>query len=219
MSSASAVAFFVLTACQNPTPNVSQTSQTPTAQSALQQTATATVTINTPTPANTPATAAPLTPSQTPAPTASANPAPSPGSAPTSTALPDGPAVVIGGVSFGAEIADTSALRTKGLSNRPSLPRQTGMLFIFPSGTASNFWMREMQFPLDFVWIGADCKVVSLSLNVPHPETPTSPLPLYKSSQPAEFNFEINGGEVVALGLAIGDDVRFNGIEVEGAHC
>ena len=93
------------------------------------------------------------------------------------------------------------------------------MLFIFENGKTSNFWMKDMQFPLDFVWIGEDCTVVSVTLNVPHPETPDPPLPLYTSGPPAAFNFEINGGEVEALGLAIGDDVRFNGIEVPRAHC
>ena len=210
-----ALACLLMAACQGSTPEVVQQSPTPSVATAIQRTATATTSLSTATAA---ATRVP-TPTQTPTPTATPRLLPSPSPTRTPTALPKGPAVVVGNVSFGAEIANTPALRSRGLSGRPSLPPRTGMLFIFKSGVASNFWMNEMLVSLDFVWIGADCTVVDVTENVPHPETATSSLPLFHSARPAAFTFEINAGEVEALGLAIGDDVRFNGIDVEGAHC
>lgn len=122
---------------------------------------------------------------------------------------------------FGAEIADTPELRSKGLGERDSLPEQTGMLFIFPSGQASSFWMKGMRFPLDFVWIGEDCTVVDLTENVQHspPETPSSELEIFQSAHPAAYTFEINAGEVSRFDIETGDDVRFHGIESEFAMC
>lgn len=161
------------------------------------------------------ATAIPPTATQTPNPTATAIPSPTP--MPT----PSGPYLTIGETVFGAEIADTPELRSKGLGERDSLADQTGMLFIFPSGQASSFWMKGMRFPLDFVWIGEDCTVVDLTEDVQHspPDAPSSDLEIFESGVPAAYTFEINAGEVSKFGVVIGDEVRFHNIESESATC
>ena len=155
------------------------------------------------------------TATQTPPPTATAVPSPTPVPTPT------GPSVTVGTTVFAAEIADTPELRSKGLGERDSLPDRTGMLFIFPGGQASSFWMKGMRFPLDFVWIGEDCTVVDLTENVQHspPNAPSSELKIFESESPAAYTFEINAGEVSQFGVEIGDDVRFSGIESEHAMC
>ena len=118
-------------------------------------------------------------------------------------------------------MADTPELRSKGLGERDSLAEQTGMLFIFPGGQASSFWMKGMRFPLDFVWIGEDCTVVDLTENVQHspPETPSSELEIFEAASPAAYTFEINAGEVSRFDIEIGDHVRFQGISSEFAKC
>ena len=127
----------------------------------------------------------------------------------------------IGSVTFAAEIANTGELRTKGLSERDALDSQTGMLFIFDDGRAATFWMKGMRFSLDFVWIGSGCTVVAGTKDVPKaaPGTPSSDLPLYRSFVEAEYNFEINAGEVEKLGISVGDSVAFEQIDVKGANC
>src|SRR5882672_5260542 len=52
--------------------------------------------------------------------------------------------------------ADTDALRTLGLSGHSPLAADEGMLFIFPAPGEYGFWMKDMLFPLDLVWIAAD---------------------------------------------------------------
>ena len=95
------------------------------------------------------------------------------------------------------------------------------MLFIFESGTVSSFWMRGMRIALDFVWISSGCEVAGVTAGVPPPEpgTADSDLPIYTSPAPAAYVFEVNAGEVAALGIEVGDLVRFSGITVEGADC
>ena len=150
----------------------------------------------------------------TPLPTATAIPSPTP------TATRTGPTVDIGDATFDAEIADTPELRSKGLGERDNLAEQSGMLFVFPSGQASSFWMKGMRFPLDFVWIGADCTVVGLNEDVQHPppNTPNSEMDIITSSSPAAYTFEINAGEISRFGIEIGDEVRFHNIESEFAE-
>ena len=55
----------------------------------------------------------------------------------------------------------------KGLSDRPFLAPGTGMLFVFESDGHRQFWMKNMHFPLDMVWIGSDCAVGEISGEVP----------------------------------------------------
>lgn len=129
--------------------------------------------------------------------------------------------MIIGDTRFFAAIADTPELRSEGLGELDFMTGQSGMLFIFPSGQTSSFWMKGMRFPLDFVWIGADCTVVDLTEDVQHspPDTPNSELGTFESSSPAAYTFEINAGEVSQFGIAVGDEVRFHGIESEFANC
>ena len=91
------------------------------------------------------------------------------------------------------------------------------MLFIFETGVAPPFWMKEMRFALDLVWIGNDCKVVDITARVPiaAPGTPLSKLPSYASRDPAAYTFEINAGEAEKHGIAIGARVRFSGLPAE----
>lgn len=159
----------------------------------------------------------------TPQATAASAPLPTQTSTPSPTALPTptSPVVTIGDTTFGVEIADTPELRGKGLGERDTLAEQTGMLFIFPSGQASSFWMKGMRFPLDFVWIGEDCTVVDLTESVWHspPDTPSSELEILDPASPAAYTFEINAGEVARFDIEIGDEVRFHNIESEFAKC
>ena len=163
------------------------------------------------------------TATRTRAPTATSTAVPTPTLVPTVTPVPTpiGAAITIGDAKFAAEIADTPELRSKGLGERDSLEEQTGMLFIFPGGQASSFWMKGMRFPLDFVWIGANCTVVDLTEDVQHssPDTPSSELEIFESSSPAAYTFEINAGEISRFGVERGDEVRFRNIESEFAMC
>ena len=96
------------------------------------------------------------------------------------------------------------------------------MLFIFESRVASAFWMKEMRFPLDFVWISRDCEVVDITREVPAPApgTTDAELKLYASVVTSAYVFEINAGEAAAHGIAFGAAVRFSGVPAElGATC
>ena len=130
--------------------------------------------------------------------------------------------MLIGDVTFQAELATTPQERGKGLSGREILLPKTGMLFIFESGVASYFWMIDMRFPLDFLWISSECVVVDITADVPAPEegAPSSELELYTSALPASYTFEINAGEAATYRLTVGAPVRFFGVPSEiGAGC
>ncbi len=116
------------------------------------------------------------------------------------------PYLNIGDTSVSVEISDTDATRTHGLSDRPSLPADHGMLFIFPSPMPLSFWMKDMHFPLDFVWINRG-RIVELNTDVP-PPTQTHGVPLViNPANFADWVLEVNAGFIVQHHVAVGDTV------------
>ena len=208
-----------VTAAQTAT--VTPQAPTPTATPLAPPTAAPSATPPTPPEPTATPTPTPLPPSPSPTPTAktpiSTEIPPSSTPPPDPTATPTGPLVTIGGVGFEAEVARTGAEQARGLSGRAELPTQSGMLFPQSRDVIASFWMRGMLIPLDFVWIGADCRVADLTENVPPPDDPEqrTGLPIYSPSEPVRYIFEINAGEVAALGIEIGDEVRFGGLDLE----
>src|SRR3989338_3067456 len=61
-----------------------------------------------------------------------------------------------------AEIADTPAQRQKGLMYREALLEDQGMLFIFEEEARHGFWMKDVNFPLDIIWLDKDGKAVDI---------------------------------------------------------
>lgn len=112
----------------------------------------------------------------------------------------------INGAKFFIEIADTAQKRALGLSGRDSLPQNQGMLFIFSQPDYYSFWMEEMRFALDFVWI-RDRKVVQINQNVkPADYQPPESL---RTNQPVDAVLEINAGMAQKLNMKIGDKVKY----------
>ncbi|PIR68178.1 hypothetical protein COU49_02420, partial [Candidatus Nomurabacteria bacterium CG10_big_fil_rev_8_21_14_0_10_35_16] len=68
--------------------------------------------------------------------------------------------VRISGEEIQVELALTQEERLQGLSNRTNLNPGSGMLFIFEQSGEHPFWMKEMNFPLDMIWINENMKVV-----------------------------------------------------------
>ena len=120
----------------------------------------------------------------------------------------------IGGAEVRVEVADSTDERRRGLSRRSSLELGTGMLFVPDSGKpVGNFWMKEMEIPLDFVWVDKNCRVSAFAESVqpPTPGTPDSELPRIKSPNSSIYTIELNSGELQTLGIELGDVFQVSG--------
>lgn len=104
--------------------------------------------------------------------------------------------VKVGETILTVEVADTDLARRQGLSDRENLPNGHGMLFMFPKPGVYGFWMKDMKFPLDFIWI-KDGVVTRVVANVPAP-TPEAPQPV--TLQP---NSEVDGVIEVPAGWSL----------------
>ncbi|PKB80318.1 MAG: hypothetical protein BZY88_08915 [SAR202 cluster bacterium Io17-Chloro-G9] len=126
---------------------------------------------------------------------------------------PTGPVVTLGGVPFLVELAVTSRQRIQGLSGHPPLAPGAGMLFVFEQAGRYSFWMREMLFSLDMVWIDAECNVVHITRDAPpqRPDQDLDDLPRYGPPVPALYVLEINAGAAESNAVTVGSTVRFDG--------
>ena len=114
--------------------------------------------------------------------------------------------VTVAGHVFRAEIADTDAKKELGLGNRDSLSVDAAM--IFPMGSLRRwvFWMKDMRFPIDIVWI-ADNSVVDISANAPVPSPNSDPV-TFSPSDPADTVLELNAGDANRYGIRVGAGVQ-----------
>lgn len=107
------------------------------------------------------------------------------------------------------EIADTNALRQKGLGGRQSLASDSGMLFVFEKSDKHKFWMKGLNFPLDLIWIKNNL-VIDLTKNAKPPtkNQKDAELPIYLPVVKVDRVLEVGGGFIDSRGIKIGDKVE-----------
>lgn len=111
--------------------------------------------------------------------------------------------VTVGNVSLIVDRVSSPAAVARGLSGRVSLADKEGMLFVFPKPAVYRFWMKEMCFPIDIIWIGADKKVVGFSENL----APESYPEAFAPPGPVRYVLEVNAGWVRKHGIMVGADL------------
>jgi len=93
----------------------------------------------------------------------------------------------IGDWTLKLEIADTDAKKERGLSGRAPLEEDEGMLFAYDKPGFYHFWMKEMNFPLDLVWLDQNKKIVDISYDL----TPETYPKTFTGKAPAQYVLEI----------------------------
>lgn len=102
------------------------------------------------------------------------------------------------------EVADTKSSREQGLSFRKSMRDDEGLLFVFDVPGRYGFWMKDMNFPLDIVWINQNGVVVEVQRNL----LPESYPKTFINASEASYVLEVNKGIAEKLGLYIGSKVK-----------
>jgi len=112
--------------------------------------------------------------------------------------------VTIQGTPVRAELVRTPEARARGLSGRDALAPDRGMLFLFASRERHGFWMQDMRFDLDLVWIAGD-RVVDVTHRASHRQ----PERILAPRAPADRVLEVVAGTALARGWGPGDRVEF----------
>ena len=116
--------------------------------------------------------------------------------------------VQIAGQNIKVDLALTPVEQEQGLSGRQSLAENEGMLFVFESPGKYQFWMKDMNFPIDMIWLNENGKVVYIKRNASselYPET-YGPGP---NDGNAKFVLEVVSGFSDKNNLKVGDRAEF----------
>lgn len=99
--------------------------------------------------------------------------------------------VLVGQQRFRVEVAASESTREKGLSGRTDLPTDAGMWFAMPAPGMHGFWMKDMVFPIDLIWISPDRVVLGAARLAP---CAAHACPIHYPPAPAAYVLEVNAG-------------------------
>ncbi len=108
---------------------------------------------------------------------------------------------------FSVEVADTQEKIQTGLMYRQDLDQDQGMLFILTKDKIHPFWMKNVRFPLDIIWLDSNRKIVYLSEN--NPPCITGPCPVISPDKKSSYVLELKSGTIKKFGLKKGDRLKF----------
>ncbi|MCA9354841.1 MAG: DUF192 domain-containing protein [Candidatus Kaiserbacteria bacterium] len=118
--------------------------------------------------------------------------------------------ITIGGVAVEASVADTLSTRIKGLSDTPFLPDHVVKLFVFGVEGDHSIWMKDMNYPLDIMWVTREGEIVHIEEDV-QPSTYSRENPMasqnFRSPVPSWYVIEANAGFVASNTISVGDEV------------
>lgn len=120
-------------------------------------------------------------------------------SSPAPTAL-----LSINGDSFEIEKATTTQAQERGLSGRESMPQDQAMVFVFDKPAVRCFWMKDMKFSIDMVWLNESKQVSAIEYNVSPDSYPDS-----YCHVDAQYVVEFAEGTATRLHLQPGDVFKF----------
>lgn len=115
--------------------------------------------------------------------------------------------LMVGNTQLTVEISDTAKLWEQGLSDHPPLKIGQGMLFTFPRPHMPTFWMKDVDFPIDIIWI-KDGVVIDITPDVPAQDGPD--LPTYSPIDMINMVLETPAGYSKSHDLQVGDIVSLH---------
>lgn len=119
------------------------------------------------------------------------------------------PTVSIHTSTFNLYVPQTHQEKEIGLSDRQSMPENYAMLFQFEKADYYPFWMKNMKFPIDIVFL-KDNVVNTIYSQVQPPQANTGDLPLYAPGEPINAVLEFNAGTAEKLKIKKGDTVKIS---------
>lgn len=113
--------------------------------------------------------------------------------------------IKIAGQEVEVDLALTASEHERGLSGRMELKENEGLLFVFDRPGRHSFWMKDMNFPIDIIWLAPDMKVIYIKKDARpelYPET-------YEPTSDAKYVLEVVSGFSEKNSLKEGDAIEF----------
>jgi hypothetical protein len=110
------------------------------------------------------------------------------------------------------ELAKTPKEKVRGLMYRESLGENEGMLFMYEKEGYRAFWMRNMNFPLDIIWLDSDRIIIYIHENIPPCTSEHCPLYSPSDGKKAQYILEVNAHFSRRNNLSIGQKLTFRNL-------
>ena len=107
-------------------------------------------------------------------------------------------------------VAKNKEDRQKGLSGTRSLDELQGKLFVFEKEDYYGIWMKDMNYPLDILWIDNNFEIIYIEEDVEPSTYPT----IFTPKKPARFVLEMNSFFTESFNIKVGDRVTLNPIDI-----
>ncbi len=119
------------------------------------------------------------------------------------------------GKSIVVDVADTPKTREIGLMCRTKLPKDYGMLFVFPNEMGLGFWMKNTLVSLDLLWIGADKRIAHIAPKLKASKLDTPEDKIARAGGRGQYVLELPAGDAARRKLKVGDQLAFDVSPVE----
>ncbi len=113
--------------------------------------------------------------------------------------------LTIAGTELHVAYANMPAEQERGLSGTQSLGEDQGMLFLFPTENTPSFWMKDMNYPIDMIWVASNKKVVDITPSVDPSTYPKT----FSPKSPAQYVLEMPAGFAEKNTIEEGTQVSF----------
>ena len=108
---------------------------------------------------------------------------------------------------FLMRVARTDSERHQGLSDTSELPKDQALVFVFPSSERWGIWMKDMNYPIDILWLDDTKKVIHIERNI---SPDTYPEKTFQPKIPARYVIELKAGVSEASRITIGSQAVFD---------
>ena len=112
--------------------------------------------------------------------------------------------IQVNDVTLHVEVASTHEKRLLGLMHRKKLPKNKGMLFIYPSERIIKLWMKNTSIPLSVAFLNKNKKIINIEKMEPN-QTKI----IYVSKDLALYAVEVNQGWFQINTVSVGDTFKF----------
>lgn len=120
--------------------------------------------------------------------------------------------LTINGQQIIVEMAKTKEQQIKGLANRNNLPVNQGMLFVFLEKQSPFFWMKDMKFPIDIIWLD-NSKIVKIDKNIPTISAEILNPQYYQPPMPINYVLEVNANFTSINNIKVGDVIDLSNVK------
>ncbi len=107
---------------------------------------------------------------------------------------------------FNVSLALSVEERERGLMGKEKFGDNEGMLFVFAQEDRYGFWMKNMKFPIDIIWLDSERKVVDIKENA---EPCSEVCETYYPKGKAKYVLEVKAGMAREIDLNFEDKAEF----------